>query len=153
LAYTDFIEEGKHAMRNFDFSPTLLRTIALAATVTAGVTAAAAAQTTAGDPNHSATMVAQEDTAGQGQGVQPTQPGMMGTGMMGGMMQPGMMGSMPMMGMRQIMKVMFAVADVNGDGGLSFEEVTLIHKRIFDKVDANKDGKVTTEEVQLFMRD
>ena len=42
-----------------------------------------------------------------------------------------------------MMKVFFAIADTNGDGALSFEEVTAIHKRIFDKIDANKDGKVT----------
>ncbi len=64
------------------------------------------------------------------------------------MMQSGM----PMMGMRgHMMKVMFAVADVDGDGALSFEEVTTIQKQIFNKVDANKDGKVTPEEVQAFM--
>ena len=81
-------------------------------------------------------------------------PGMMGRGMMGGMMQPGMMGGMPMMGMRgHTMKIVFAIADVDGDGALSFEEVTTIHKRIFDKVDANKDGKVTPEEVQAFMQE
>lgn len=69
-------------------------------------------------------------------------------------MQPGMMGGMPMMGMRgHMMKIMFAIADVDGDGALSFEEVTTIHKQIFDKVDANKDGKVTPEEAQAFMRE
>ena len=52
-----------------------------------------------------------------------------------------------------IMKIMFAIADTNGDGGLSFEEITTIQKRIFDKVDADKDGKVTPEEVQTFMRE
>jgi Ca2+-binding EF-hand superfamily protein len=51
------------------------------------------------------------------------------------------------------MKIMFAVADVNGDGALSFEEVTTIHKRIFDRVDVNRDGKVTPEEAQSFMRE
>ena len=81
----------------------------------------------------------------QGQKGQPAQPGMMGRTMM----QSGM----PMMGMRgHMMKVMFAVADVDGDGALSFEEVTTIHKRIFDKMDADKDGKVTPEEVQAFIR-
>jgi len=77
--------------------------------------------------------------------------GMMGQDMMCGMMRSGMMdgmGGMPMMGPRgPMMKVMFAIADTNGDGALSFEEVTAIHKRIFDRVDANKDGKVTPEEL------
>ena len=60
----------------------------------------------------------------------------------------------PMMGRRgHAMKVMFAIADADGDGALSFEEVTAIHKRIFDSVDANKDGKVTAEELQAFMRE
>ncbi|MHC2361574.1 EF-hand domain-containing protein [Rhizobium leguminosarum] len=69
------------------------------------------------------------------------------------MMPSGMMGGMPMMAMRgHMMKIMFAVADADGDGALSFEEVTAIHKRIFDSVDANKDGKVTTDELQAFMR-
>ena len=66
-------------------------------------------------------------------------------GMRGGMRQGMMHG--------QMMKIMFAVADVDGDGALSFEEVTTIHKRIFDKADTNKDGKVTPEEMQGFMRD
>ncbi|WP_455274133.1 EF-hand domain-containing protein [Rhizobium herbae] len=71
---------------------------------------------------------------------------MMGrAGMMGGMRGGAMRGHM--------MKIMFAIADVDGDGALSFEEVTTIHKRVFDNVDANKDGKVTTEEMQGFMRD
>jgi Ca2+-binding EF-hand superfamily protein len=48
---------------------------------------------------------------------------------------------------------MFAIADVDGDGALAFEEVTAILKRIFDKVDADKGGKVTPEEVQAFMRE
>jgi hypothetical protein len=52
-----------------------------------------------------------------------------------------------------MMKVMFAIADTNGDRVLSFEEVTAIHRRLFDRVDANKDGQVSIEEVQAFMRD
>jgi hypothetical protein len=78
----------------------------------------------------------------------PGQPGMMGQGMTG----PGMMRHGPMMGRRgHAMKVMFAIADADGDGALSFEEVTVIHKRIFDSVDADDDGKVTAEEVQAFI--
>ena len=55
--------------------------------------------------------------------------------------------------MRVVMKVMFAVTDADGDGALTFEEVTTVRKRIFDKVDANKDGKVTLDEAQAFMRE
>jgi hypothetical protein len=51
------------------------------------------------------------------------------------------------------MKIFLAIADANGDGGLSFDEVTAIHKRIFDRVDANKDGKAMPEEIQAFMRE
>ncbi|TIT00051.1 EF-hand domain-containing protein [Mesorhizobium sp.] len=156
----------------------LTRVAALAAIVAAGVTATAAAQTTAADPHHmtvaqAAPSTEPGDMAGQDQGAQPAQPGMMppgmmcqgmtgqgmtgqgmGQGMMGEMMQPSRMGAMPMMRMRgHMMKVMFAIADTDGDSALSFEEITAIHKRIFDKVDANKDGKVTTEEVQAFMRE
>lgn len=153
----------------------LTRAAALAAIVAAGVTATAAAQPTAADPHHPDTTVAQAapspepgDTPGQDQGAQPAQPGMMppgmmgqgmgqgmDQGMMGEMMRPGMKGgAMPMMRMRgHMMKIMFAIADTDGDSALSFEEITAIHKRIFDKVDANKDGKVTPEEVQAFMRE
>jgi hypothetical protein len=51
------------------------------------------------------------------------------------------------------MKVLFAIADADGDGAPSFEEVTVIHKRIFDGVDTDNDGKVTVEEVQAFLRE
>ncbi|RAS08336.1 EF-hand domain-containing protein [Ensifer adhaerens] len=75
-------------------------------------------------------------------------------------MMPGaMMGGRQYRMMRQgimpfhMMKIMFAVADVDGDGTLSFEEVSAIHKRIFDKVDTNKDAKVSPEEIQAFLRD
>lgn len=64
-----------------------------------------------------------------------------------------MMGGITMRPMRgHMMKIMFAIADADGDGALSFEELTAIHKRIVAKVDANKDGKVTPEEMQAFMR-
>ena len=59
-----------------------------------------------------------------------------------------------MMGMHgPTMKIMFAIADTNGDGALSFDEVTALHKRIFDRIDANRDGKVTPEEIQAFFRE
>ncbi|MEY9626408.1 EF-hand domain-containing protein [Sinorhizobium fredii] len=124
-----------------------------------------AAQTTAVDPHHPNGTTTQaappsgaEGTAGDGgqsghRGMMPG--GMMGQGMMGpGMtMGRGMTGEMSMMPMRGlVMKIMFAIADANGDGSLSFEEVSVIHKRIFDRVDANKDGNVFPEEVQAFVR-
>jgi hypothetical protein len=80
------------------------------------------------------------------------QGGMRGTGA-GGMGGMGTDGMSPIRGSAHVMKVMFAVADANGDGGLSFDEITAVHKRIFDRVDANKDGKVTIDEIQSFMRD
>ena len=122
-------------------SNTLPRATVLAAIVAALMSSAAVAQTA---PSPGA-----DDTDSQDQNEQSAPPGMMGRNMM----RPGMMGGMPMMGSRgHMMKIMFAVADVDGDGALSFEEITTIHKRIFDKVDANKDGKVTPDEVQAFMR-
>jgi hypothetical protein len=91
------------------------------------------------------------DSTGKCESEQSGQDQMM-PGMMDGRMH-GMMGGMPMGPMRaRMMKIMFAVADTDGDGALSFEEVTAIHKRIFAAIDANKDGKVTLEEMQAFMQ-
>ena len=100
-----------------------------------------AAQTTIADPHR---------PAAAPPAAPPGQPGMMGQGMTG----PGMMRHAPMTGRRgHAMKLMFAIADADGDGALSFEEVTVIHRRIFDGVDADDDGKVTAEEVQAFLRE
>jgi hypothetical protein len=152
---------------------TLPRTAALAAMITLGMTAAAIAQTTTADPHHPGMTLAQamppsgtmgSGMMGQGQGAQTAQSTMppAQSGMMCGMMQPGMMGQ-GMQGMMDRgtmgmpgpapMKIFFAIADANGDGGLSFDEVTAIHKRIFDRVDANKDDRATPEEIQAFMRE
>ncbi len=60
--------------------------------------------------------------------------GTMGRGVMDDMRQSRMIGGMHMLGE----KIMFAIVDRDGDGALSFEEVTAIHKRIFDKVNANR---------------
>jgi hypothetical protein len=125
--------------------PELRRAAFFTVIVAASAPVAAEAQTTATDPNHAETMLAQATPP-----AQPAQPGMVGPGMMA----HGMMGAMPMMAMRgHMMKVMFAIADADGDGALSFEEVTAIHKRVFSKVDANKDGKVTPEELKSFMQE
>ena len=124
-----------------------LRSAGFAAVVAALTTAAL--QTMAAERRDANTMVAQAAPPAEPNQAD-TMPGKMGQGMMGDMMQPGMMGAMPRM-RGHMMKIMFAIADTDGDGALSFEEVMTIHKRIFDKVDANKDGKVTLEEVQAFM--
>ncbi|MGA0598057.1 EF-hand domain-containing protein [Enterovirga sp. CN4-39] len=96
-----------------------------------------------------------------GQNPPSAQQGMPGAAMMGSMAGGGMCGMMSrmgqsdgagMMGGGHMMKVMFAIADTNADGALSFEEVSAIHKRIFEAVDANKDGKVIPEELQAFLR-
>ncbi|MEE1612894.1 EF-hand domain-containing protein [Microvirga sp. CF3016] len=118
----------------------LIRAAALAALFAGGMTATASAQTAAADPHHPETMLTQAMPPSGMMGQGTTGEGMMGHRMMG------MAGPAPM-------KIFFAIADANGDGGLSFDEVTAIHKRIFDRVDANKDGKAMPEEIQAFMRE
>jgi predicted lipid-binding transport protein (Tim44 family) len=135
----------------------LLRVVGTAAILMAGANAASLAQT-APDPHHpeGSTSGTAPSTADR-QNAPPGGPGtmmgpMMGPGMMGGMMGPQMGGAMPMMGRHtHMMKVMFAIADADGDGALTFQEVTAIHQRIFKAVDANKDGKVTPDEARAFM--
>jgi hypothetical protein len=152
----------------------LLRAAALAALMIAGANTGATAQTSA-DPHHPETLTQAEQPAAGGatqeqpQSTQPTAPaqpgsnapgmmgqGMMGQGMMGGMMGQGMMGTG--MGQMRVMhghalKIMFAIADADGSGALSFDEVSDLHKRIFDAVDADNNSEVTREEIQSFMRD
>lgn len=94
-----------------------------------------------------------DDSTAQSQAAEPDASQMMPDAMMEGRWR-GMMGRMGMGPMRgQMMKIMFAVADTNGDGALSFEEVMAVHKRIFDTVDSNKDGKVTLDEMRAFIQD
>ena len=85
----------------------------------------------------------QNDQAQPQGGISPMPPGMhgvIGRPMMGhdmmrgdimdqGMMSYGMMAEMPMGPMHgRMMKIMFAIADTNGDGALSFEEVSaMVH--------------------------
>ena len=141
----------------------LARTASLAALVCGLAFASASAQAPATDPHH--------PNAGAAPGAAPAEPGKaaanghrpeplhQGTtphGMMGqqmhGMMQSGMAG-VPMRMHGHMTKIIFAIADTDGDGGLSFGELTSIQKRIFDQVDGNKDEKVTPEEVEAFMRE
>jgi len=137
---------------------TIPTAVLLAAAIAFGSAGFALAQTSGADPHHpadssqAAPPSGTDGMAGQSQGTMPGSDmmpgGMMGRGMM---MQPGMMGGMRQMGMRgQMMKIMFAIADTDGDGALSFEEVAAVHKRIFDSVDANKDSKVTPKEMLAF---
>jgi hypothetical protein len=50
------------------------------------------------------------------------------------------------------MRLMFILADTDGDGALSLEEVQAVHARIFKAVDADGDGKATPEEIRSFFR-
>ncbi|MDP4003296.1 EF-hand domain-containing protein [Methylobacterium sp. NEAU K] len=132
---------------------TLMHVTALTTLLAAGSLSSARAQTSTGPMSP------------PDQSAQPNQSGMMGRGMMSGMGgmgqggRHGMMGHM-MDGMNRgmtdgglRMRMMFAIADTDGDGSLSFEEVTAIHKRIFNAVDANKDGKVTPDEIRKFFEE
>lgn len=107
----------------------------------------------AGSENEGAKMGQPGQSGAMPAETQDMMGGMMRRGMMGGMMSPGMQG-MPMMeARRMMMKIMFAIADTNGDGALSFDEIMAIHKRIFDMIEANKDGKITIDEIEAFMRE
>ncbi|MAS41926.1 MAG: hypothetical protein CML46_21990 [Rhodobacteraceae bacterium] len=74
----------------------------------------------------------------------PAMGGGDGSMMMGGMMgngrgpRGGRMGPPPMM-----MRMMFAIADADGNGSISLEEMQEIHARMFRAVAADHDGGVT----------
>ncbi|MDW6024781.1 EF-hand domain-containing protein [Mesorhizobium sp. BAC0120] len=80
---------------------------------------------------------------------------MMGRGMMGGgMMPPGRMGRMRThMPSQHMLKILFAIADTNGDGSISFDEISAIQKRIFDLIDTNHDGRITLDELNAFLQE
>ncbi len=143
--------------------------LVIAAVIALGGAPGSSAQESATDPHHPNTTVTEpvpsatpREAAGLNQGVQPNQPGimpqgmmgqgMMGQGMMTGLMQPGSMEAMPMQRMHQfMMKIVFSIADADGDGALSFEEFSAVQRRIFDAADADQGGTVTPEELQGFM--
>ncbi|MFW6028079.1 MAG: hypothetical protein ACOC9Q_00950, partial [bacterium] len=83
---------------------------------------------------------------GQGMGQRGWRSERMERGYGGGMTMGGGMGRGGMM------RIMFAVADADGDGALSLEEVQELHARIFAHVDADDDDLVTMEEMQAFTR-
>jgi hypothetical protein len=131
-------------------SANLTRGVIVFALIAIGSASVVGAQTGATDSGQATQTPDANGDARQDQRPQFGQFGMMGRNMM----HSGMMGGMPMGATRgHMMKIMFAIADADGDGALSFEEVSTIHKRIFDRVDADKNAKVTPEEMQTFMRE
>ena len=127
----------------------LSRVVTTGAMLTAAIAFGAVTGAYVANGQDLSTTLAQAGPPGPGGG--PPQPG---AGATVGPGQPGMMGRWRE-GEKQrrrahMMKVIFAVADANGDGALTFEEVTDIHRRIFNGIDTNKDGMVTLEEIQAF---
>jgi Ca2+-binding EF-hand superfamily protein len=49
-------------------------------------------------------------------------------------------------------RMIFALMDADGDGGISLAEFQTAHERVFKAIDNNKDGKLTLEEMQAFMK-
>ena len=129
----------------------LLRAAALVAIVAAGATTGAAAQTTTADPHHPGATPAQATRLPRPEAWQGKAKACSPAARHDASWDDGPEAMMGMHG--HTMKIMFAIADADSDGALSFEEVTAIHKRIFDSVDANNDTKVTAEELQAFMRE
>ncbi len=142
---------------------TLLMGVAAVA-MTAGV---AAAQMQQGQQEQPAPRPSGQQGGMMGQGMGPGMMGGygmgqgMGPGMMGGyggygMMGQGMMGH-PMhddddRGMdRHMMLMMFALADQDGNGKLSLEEVQAVHARLFKYADTDHDGSLTMKEIAAFM--
>ena len=75
---------------------------------------------------------------------------MVGSGQTGGRMQSDMMAQ----GMHgHVMRIVFAIADTDGSGGLSLEELAELQRRVFQAVDADGDGNATPEELQGFMQE
>jgi Ca2+-binding EF-hand superfamily protein len=66
---------------------------------------------------------------------------MMGRGMMTDTMGPPL-----------AFRMIFALMDADGDGGISLAEFQTAHERVFKAIDNNKDGKLTLEEMQAFMK-
>lgn len=53
---------------------------------------------------------------------------------------------------RAMMTMMFVMADTNGNGTVSFDEITAIEKRFFDLIDTNDDAEMSQDELRAFMQ-
>ena len=51
-----------------------------------------------------------------------------------------------------MMRVVFALMDADGSGGLSLEEAQAAQARLFAHADSDGDGELTREELRGFMR-
>lgn len=130
--------------------------------ILASAATSAIAQQGAGSPMMQHPSQEQTQQQGSDQGSMAGQRGMMGPGMMGqgnmmSMMGPrGMGGGMPapmgMMGRSFMMRIMFILMDVDGDGTVSVQEFQAAHERIFKAMDTNRDGRITFEEIQSFIQ-
>lgn len=129
--------------------------VLLASAIAIGGPCLVFAQTNGADDHHPGSSSATNPPSGMESMMGLDQHAMPGSRMMSKefqcRMMPGAMGGMSTMAMGgDMMKIMFAIADTDGDGSLSFDEIVAIHKRIFNVIDANKDGQVTPEEVRAF---
>jgi hypothetical protein len=53
-------------------------------------------------------------------------------------------------GAHAILRMMVVLADTDGDGALSLQEIQEAHTKVFKQLDANGDGKATREEIEDF---
>ncbi|WP_299364946.1 EF-hand domain-containing protein [uncultured Paracoccus sp.] len=50
-----------------------------------------------------------------------------------------------------MLKMMMAMIDTDGSGGLSLEEVQAVHARVFGMADTDADGQLSRDEIRSFM--
>jgi Ca2+-binding EF-hand superfamily protein len=51
-----------------------------------------------------------------------------------------------------MMRIIFSLMDVDGDGKLTLQEFQAAHERIFKAMDTDHDGTLSFEEMQAFIR-
>lgn len=74
-----------------------------------------------------------------------------GGGDSGNMAQSGGMKSQRGMGHPMMLKMLIAMIDTDGSGGLSLEEVQAVHARMFGMADTDTDGQLSLDEMRSFM--